>query len=119
MLFFAASLISAILPHPIIVSGLATLRGFVSIGQWANHGVGNFGLLAAASLLVGMWLSRRKTPRASRADSLGPEALAALAKSGQLAVAVTETDGRLHWASSGFAAMVGVAARELAGKPLE
>jgi signal transduction histidine kinase/DNA-binding response OmpR family regulator len=119
VLFFAASLISAILPHPIIVSGLATLRGFVSIGQWANHGVGNFGLLAAASLLVGMWLSRRKTPRASRADSLGPEALAALAKSGQLAVAVTETDGRLHWASSGFAAMVGVAARELAGKPLE
>jgi signal transduction histidine kinase/CheY-like chemotaxis protein len=119
VLSFAASLFSAILPHPIVVSSLAALPRFFSIGQWANHGAGNFGLLAAAPLLVGMWWSRRKTARESRADSLGPEALAALAKSGQLAVAVTETDGRLHWMSSGFTGMVGVAAGELAGKPLE
>jgi len=81
--------------------------------------MGDLGRLAASSLLAGMWWSRRKTTREPRTDSLGPEALAALAKSGQLAVAVTETDGRLHWMSSGFAGMVGVAAGELAGKPLE
>ena len=119
MFSFAASLFSAILPHPIIASGLAALPGHFSIGRWVVHGAGDFGLLAAASLLAGMWWRRRKSPRESRTDSLGPEALAALAKSGQLAVAVTETDGRLHWMSSGFAGMVGVAAGALAGKHLE
>jgi signal transduction histidine kinase/CheY-like chemotaxis protein len=119
VLSFAASLFSATLLQPISAHGLAGLPGLFSIGQWANDGAGNLGTLAGASLLVGMWWSRRKSARDSRTDSLGPEALAALAKSGQLAVAVTETDGRLHWVSSGFSGMVGVAAGELAGKPLE
>jgi len=119
VLSFVASLFSATFHHSICAHGLAGLPGLFSIGQWANDGAGNLGTLAGASLLVGMWWSRRKSARDSRTDSLGPEALAALAKSGQLAVAVTETDGRLHWVSSGFSGMVGVAAGELAGKPLE
>jgi len=118
VLSVAASLFSAILQLPVIASGLAGLPGFLSTGWWASAGAGDLGRLAAASLLAGMWW-RRKTARDSRTDSLGPEALATLAQSGQLAVAVTETDGRLHWASSGFAGMVGFGADALRGKPLE
>jgi signal transduction histidine kinase/DNA-binding response OmpR family regulator len=118
VLTLAASLFLAILPQLVIVSGLAALPGLFPTGHGAIDRAGAFGLFTTASLLVGMWWSQRKTPRKSGADSLGPEALAALAKSGQLAVAVTETDGRLHWTSSGFAGMIGAAAGALVGRPL-
>jgi signal transduction histidine kinase/CheY-like chemotaxis protein len=119
VLLFVASLFSATFHHPVSTAGLAGLPGFLPTSWWANDGTGDLWRLAAVSLLMGMWWSRRKTPGASRADSLGPEALAALAQSGQLAVAVTETDGRLHWTSSGFAGMVGFGSGALRGKPLE